>query len=948
MQQASYAARILSLLVAIATSLSCLAYNIRGLVIDPAGDILPQASVRLLKAPDSTFVAGVMTNAKGAFNLSGASNGRYIVEVSFIGLETLKKDVTVKGANVNLDTLRLSEGGIALAEVKVTGTRTPIKVMEDTVEYDAGAYKTQPNAVVEDLLKRLPGVEVGDDGSITANGKTVSKILLDGEEFFSDDPKVASKNLPVEMVQKLQVIERKSDLARLTGVDDGEDETVINLSVKPGMKNGWFGIIEGGYGTDDRYKASFNVNRMWGSGNSITLLGNFNNINEIGFSDDNGNRFSGWGPSRGITKSNAFGVNFNVGNAQIFRVGGSLMYNHTTRSSITTRERQYIFPDSTSYLSSASERDNKGHNIRTNFRVQWKPDSFNTLEIRPELSLNYADSWSTDSSLTRDGHLDRVNRSLDRDRSDGHSIDAGIRLIYSHSFKGRRGRSFSVMANYRHSDTRENEDSYSEAYFWRRLPYILNDSIDLYDQIFDNHNWSNTLASRLTWTEPIGNAANGNFLEFSYNMNYRWNNSDKLVYDHPIAWPDGFDGLPVIDTDNTILNDTLTNIFRNTYFRQTLRAGYRKVSANLTLNAGIEAVPQRSASRDLMISERSVDGRWVWNFAPYLRFRYKFTKSMNLQADYNGRPSLPSIKQLQPVPDTSDPLRIVVGNPALDPEFAHNVNLRFNDFNGMAQRSFMVGLNTSIYQNRIISRTTFNPATGGQTTTYENVNGVWNGRFMGMFSQPFRNKAWSVSIHTGIMVNNNVGYNNGERNRSFNTNINVNPGITFRPDNFELEFRPTYGFSSTHNSISRVKTPDTHRYGGRFHIYWYLPFGLTFNADLNYTATSGYSTGYNRNEWMLNASIAYQTLRDKSLTFTLKGYDLLHQTTNISRSVTANYIDDQSFNTLTRYFMATVAWRFNTIGKKARQNGDFPAGGPMGPGGGRGRGQGGGGGRGRF
>ncbi|MCM1029593.1 MAG: TonB-dependent receptor [Pseudoflavonifractor sp.] len=933
MQQAPHASRLIALLIAIATSLSCLAYNINGSVADPDGEPLPQASVRLLHLPDSAFIGGVMTNAKGHFSLSNVKNGKYTVEISYLGFASLNKDVEIKSANVNLGALKLSEGGISLAEVKITGTRTPIKVMEDTVEYDAGAYKTQPNAVIEDLLKRLPGVEVSDDGTITANGKTVKKFLIEGEEFFADDPKIASKNLPVEMIQKLQVVDRKSDLARLTGVDDGEDETVINLTVKPGMKNGWFGIAEAGYGTDDRYKASFNVNRMWGSGNTLTFLGNFNNINEEGFTDDNGNRFRRWGNGGGITKSNAFGVNFNVGNKQILRFGGNLIYSHTDRYSITNRERQYLFPDSTSYLTQLSESDNRGHQIRARLRMEWKPDSFNTLEIRPNLTLNYSDTWSTDSSLTRDGHLANVNRSLDRDNSDGHSLEASLRVIYSHSFKARRGRSFSVMANYSHSDTREDENSYSEAYFWRRLPYILNDSIDLYDQVFDNHTWNNNVSSRLTWTEPIGNVANGNFLEFSYNIRYRWNDADKLVYDHPITWPDGFGGRPIIDYDNQVLNDTLSNQFRNTYFSQTFRIGYRKVNAKYTLNTGLELVPQRSASRDLIIAERNIPPHWILNLAPYLRLRYKFTKTMNLQADYSGRASLPSMTQLQPVPDTSDPLRITIGNPNLNPEFGHEFNVRFNDFNGMAQRSFMFMLNGSVTQNKIISRTSFNAATGGQTTTYENVNGVWSGRFMGMYSQPLSNKAWSVSLHTFIMLNNNVGYNNGERNRSFNSSINVDPGIAFRPDNFEIELRPSYGFQATHNSISRIKTPDTHRYGGRLHLYWYLPFGLTLNSDLHYTATSGYSAGYNRNEWMWNASISYQTLRDKSLTLSIKAYDLLHQTTSISRSVTANYIDDQSFNTLTRYFMATVAWRFNTIGKGARTSGygDGHRGGHMGP-----------------
>jgi len=919
------------------TSLSCLAYNITGHVADPDGELLPQASVRLLKASDSTFVAGVATNLDGMFTLKGVKNGKYTVEVTYIGYSRINRDVTVQGKNVKLDTLRFSSGALALNEVIVKGVRTPVKVMEDTVEYDAGAYKTQPNAVVEDLLKRLPGVEVGTDGSITANGKTVSKILVDGKEFFSDDPKVASKNLPVEMVQKLQVVDRKSDLARLTGVDDGEDETVINLTVKPNMKNGWFGNVEGGYGTDDRYKGNFNINRMWGDGQSLTLLGNFNNINEEGFTDSNGNRFRRWGGSGGINTTQSLGLNFNVGNKEIFRVGGSAVYSHSDRRSITSRERQYLFGnDSTSYMSSATDNRNRGHNIRADFRIQWKPDSFNTLDVRPNFSLNYTDSWSSDSSLTRDGHLANVNRSLSSDQSDGNSFEGGMRVIYNHQFRQHRGRSFSIMANYRHSNVNEDETAYTESYFWRRLPYLLNDSIDIDDQVFDNHTWSDNVDARVSWTEPIGNVAKGQFLTFSYRMNYRWNNADRLVYEHPVTWPGGFGERPVVGSD-LILNDTLSNRFRNDYFNQEISLGFRKVTSAYNFNAGVNIVPQMSKSHDLIMAERDIAARWVWNFSPFLRYRWKITKTRNLQADYRGRSSQPSLTQLQPVPDTSDPLRIVVGNPNLDPSYTHNVSVRFNDFNGMQQRSFMFMTNFDMTQNSIVSRTTFDPATGGQTTTYENVNGVWSGRIMGMYSQPLRNKAWSVNAHTFVMLNNRVGFNNGERNRSFTTMVNVMPGIAFRPDNLEFELRPRFSYQGTHNSISTVRTNDVYTYGGMFRAYWYMPFGVTISSDLNYSATSGYASGYDQKTWMWNASLSYQTLRDKSLTFTLRAYDLLHQQNNTSRSVSANYIDDSRFNTLTRYFMFSVAYRFNTIGKGARTrgmgDGDFGPGGRRGFGG---------------
>ena len=928
---------------AILTALSLVAYNITGWVKDDEGELLPQATIRIL-TPDSTFVKGVTTDTNGRFRLTGVGNGKYIIETTYVGLKPATRDITVKGSNLQLETIAMENSSLMLSEVSVRGVRTSVKVMEDTVQFDAGAYKTQPNAVVEDLLKRLPGVEVGTDGSITSNGKTVTKILLDGKEFFADDPKVASKNLPVDMVDKVQVVDRKSDLARMTGVDDGEDETVINLTVKKNMKNGWFGSAEGGYGTDDRYKGSFNINRMQND-NQFTLLGNFNNVNEEGFTDSNGNRFRRFGGTNGINTNQAIGANFNVGNKEIFRIGGNVMYSHTDRKSITDLEREYLFPDSAAYLTRHTESNDKGHNFRVDLRMKWQPDSFNTLEFRPNISLNYNDSWSLDSALTRDGHLANVNRNYETDKSAGHSFEGGASLTYNHNFRQHRGRSFSIHARYSRSNVRESSDNYYYTFFWRRVPYLMSDSIDIMDQVEKNHTWNNMVMTRVTWTEPLGNVKNGNFLNFSYRLQYRWNNADKLTYDHPVTWPDGFGGEPVIDYGQLVLNDSLSNQFRNDYFNQEISAGFKKVNKIYTLDVGVGVTPQMSKSEDLIITERNIPARWVWNVAPYVRYRHKFSKTSSLHANYNGRASQPSISQLQPVADISDPLHIKVGNPGLDPSFTHNIMARYQNFNMESQRSVMLMAFVNVTQNSIVSKTTFDRSTGVQTTTYTNVNGVWSGRLMNMYSQPLGNRNWTITNHLMVGYNQRVGFSNGLRNRSAQTDINEMFGIAFRPENFEIELRPYYRFSTTHNTVQTVNSTNVQSFGGTMNLTAYLPLGFVIASDLSYTGTTGYAAGYNRKEWMWNASLSWQTLRDKSLTFSLKAYDLLQQRSNISRSVTANYIDDSRFNTLTRYFMATVAWRFNTFGgRKPAGAMDGPGGhgpGRMGPppGGGRGRGR---------
>ncbi len=911
------------------------AYNIKGTVIDETDSPMPKATVRVLTLKDSTAVKGAITNDNGRFDISDVAKGSYILETSYVGYSPVYKNIEVK-QNLSLGTIKLAENALVLKDLTVTGIKTPIKVMEDTVEFNADSYKTQPNAVVEDLLKRLPGVEVDSEGKITHNGKEISKILVDGKEFFSDDPKVASKNLPVNMIEKLQVIDRKSDLARLTGVDDGEDETVINLSVKEGMKNGWFGNVEAGYGTDERYKGSFNINRFW-NGNQITFIGGANNVNDLNFTDGGASRFQRFGGSNGITTSRAFGVNFNVGNEEIFRVGGDIMYSHSKRDTRTKQSRQYLFTDSTSYYDSQKNTLDKGDNIRADFRIMWKPDSFNTLEVRPNISLNYSDSESDELSNTYAGIPNsdqrgrQVNKSINQMSSDGHSFEFGTRLIYNHNFKRHRGRSFSIMANIRTSNVREKTNTYS----WNQF-YLLNDSIDLYDQFANNHTWSNTFSSRLTWTEPIGDVKKGNFLTFAYQFQYRWNNADKLTYDHPVTFPDGWEGNPVISTDE-VLNEELSNRFRNNYMNQDIRVGFKHVSKSQNLDVGLSLVPQMSKSTDLINDAKSIPRRWVWNYAPYMRYRWKMSNTRSMHIDYNGRSSQPSMTQLQPVADVSNPLNIVQGNPDLKPSFTHNLMGRFQDFNPEAQRAIMTMFRASMTQNSIVQRTTFNSETGGQYTTYENVNGVYSINAFNMISFPFRNKAFTFNNHLALGYNHQVGYVNGVKNNTGNFSLNESFGVAWRPDNVELELRPNYSLQTTHSNVQTSNNRTVHSFGGRFNGTYYTPFGLVLNTDLAYSANRGYGEGYNKNEWMWNATISYQFLRDRTLTLSVTAQDLLQQRSNVQRNISTNYIQDAIYNSLTRYFMVTVSYRFNTFGQgnepesRNRRRWGGPGGGPGGP-----------------
>ncbi|MBP5560884.1 MAG: TonB-dependent receptor [Muribaculaceae bacterium] len=957
---------------------------INGILID--GDDtspLPQATVRLLKAnKDSTFVKALATDDNGLFNIRGVQPGKYYIKFSYIGYQDLVKHVSVgnDGRDVNMGVMQMHADGIMLAEAVVQGVKTPITVKEDTIEFNADTYKTQANAVVEDLLKRLPGVEVGSDGKITANGKSVTKILVDGKEFFGDDPTVASKNIPADMVNKLQVIDRKSDLARLTGVDDGEDETVINLTVKKGMNNGWFGSATAGYGTDKRYVANFIAN-YFREGNQFTLMGGANNTNNMGFSDAGASRFQRFGGDRGVTTSQNIGVNFNVGSKddEHFRVGGDVMYSHSDRDTRQTSARQNIFPDSTSYRDAASAARDKSHNFSGNFRLKWEVDSFNTIDFRPNFSFNFSKSNRTDQSTTQAGDAARtlVNRSLSSYFNDGSSYEFGGSFVYNHNFRYHKGRSYSLFVRYNYSNVEEDGNTYTDN------NYYLTGEEETIDQIYDNHRKTNSVRGRLSWTEPLGDAAKGRFLTLSYEGNYRYSRAVKSVYDilrtgvTPAPAPNRnatlydllrdpnmrrhlrsnygddalTDGLLLADIIDLELgdeisrefNERLSNSFRNKYFDQSFQVGFRKVTKEMNLNLGFSVNSAMSSSEDLINSARNIPSRWTWTVAPFARMRYKFSKTRNLALDYRMRASQPSLTQLQPVADESNPLNIVIGNPSLKPTFTHRINLRFNDFDQQSQRSIMAMIGTSIQQNSIITTITNNELTGGQTTSYTNINGVWDAMAMNMLSFPInKGKTFFYTHNFFARLAQTKGYSDEQYNRNISFNLNISPGIAFRNGVFDIELRPRYNFQTTHNTVQTRNDRNVHTYGAMFNGTYSAPFGLVLSTDLNFSNSSGYAAGYNARQWIWNASIAYQFLSERQASVQLSVYDILADRKNVMRNQTASYIEDIAYNSLGRYGMLTFTYKFTTF-KKGEQpkdrNEEFRPGrwGGRPPGGGGGR-----------
>lgn len=931
---------------------SAVAATVKGKITDIDGQPLPGTSVQLVSLPDTIRAGYQLSSDKGDFFFNKIKTGSYVLLASMTGMEDVGKQIEITDSTqtIDLGKIVLSENAYTLDEAVVTAVKAAVVAKQDTIEFNAGSYHTAPNATVNDLLKKLPGVEVGSDGSITSNGKSISKILVNGKEFFGDDPQMATKNLPSDMVDKVQVVDRKSDLARLTGVDDGEEETVINLTVKKDMNNGWFGNVGGGYGTDGRYQGSFVVNNF-NDGNQITILGGANNINESGFTDRGRGRFRDFGGNGGINRTQWLGLNFNVGKEEIFRVGGNVLYSHSDRNSTTRTATQYLFPDSVSTQNAGSRTRDKGHNISSDFRIQWNIDPNNTVEFRPNFRLNFRNSFSNDSSILRAGDPGQslVNNNLNVKTNKGHSIQTGGNFIFNHKFASHPGRSISLQVNYNFSDTREKSTTWSDIEY-----YLRQDDSELLYRFLDNRTWANSTEGRLTWTEPLGNVKNGNFINIAYRIKYQWNNADKLTYNLPepdntdFFKPEEFDHVP----DGALLSDDLSNSFRNKFFTQELQLGYKKVNKKYNLDAGVLFSPSSSKSEDLINNARNIPERWVWNVSPYANFRLRFGERSSLRATYRARTTQPSMTQLQPVEDVSNPLNIIKGNPELKPTFTQNIGLHFNDFRMESQQALFVMLNSSFAVNTIVSKTITNSETGGRTTTYTNANGNFNFMGMAMINRPFGNRKWRFNARINGRYASTPGYINDEFNRTDNLNLSPSGGITFSCDVFQMSVNPTYSYGQVTNTLPNQQNRITHSYGFRSDASLYLPFGLQFNTDIQFSNSTGYSSGFDSKQWLWNAEISYSFLSDKSLTFSVRAYDLLGQKQNISRSVGANTIVDSEFNDLTRYVMFGLTWNFNTLRKKDKgPDGESdmmmgpggPGGRPMGPPPGGARG-----GRGRF
>lgn len=881
--------------------------NVTGSVVEQGSDTpIEQATVRLLNVKDSAMVRGVVSARNGSFTLKNVKKGSYLLHITFIGYDPLYQPLQITGKKnpVNVGKLELSDGAIELGEAVVIGKAPEVTVRNDTVEYNADSYKVTEGSVLEDLLKKMPGVEVDSEGKITVNGKEVKKVMVDGKEFFSDDPKVASKNLPAKMIDKLQVLDKKSDMAQMTGFDDGEEETVINLTVKPGMKQGWFGNAYGGYGSKDRYEGNAMVNRFVNN-DQITFMGGANNTNNMGFSDlastmfsgmgGGGGRRGGFGAGSGITSSGNAGLNFSKEfKPDKLTLGGNTRYSHSDNDARSKSDRQNILPgDSSSYDNSEAMSRTKSDNFGVDFRLEWKPDTMTQLIFRPSFSFSHSMNDNFSDATTLDNERDTVNtnKSSNYSESNGYNLNASI--DFSRKLNN-KGRVFSATLSGGNSDSYSDGMNRSDIVYFNQTDALKNSIIDQRSR-YDNKGFN--YRAYVSWVEPIGH---NNFIQATYSISQRKQEALKNVYNQDA------DGI------YNVLDSAYSQSYRNNFISQRASLSFKSQREKFNYTIGLNLDPSYSSSENFVgDTTLSKITRKVVNLSPMAQFNYMFDKRTNLRIMYNGRTSQPSMTQLQPVADISDPTNITIGNPDLNPRYTNNVFIRFQQFTPEKQRAFMIMANGSYIINDIVSYTSYNQETGVKTTTYKNVNGNYSGNVRMMLNTPLKNKKFSINSMTMASFANSNGYINEEKNTNRNLILSERGGIDFRSSYLDLGVNGNIRYNATSNSLQKENNQNTFNYGAGGYTTIYLPLDFKIESDVNWSTNSGYGDGFKQNEVLWNASASKSFLKNNQGTLRFKIYDILQQRSNISRSVTASYIQDSEYNTLGSYFMVHFIYRFS-------------------------------------
>jgi len=912
---------------------------------------LDAANVMVVRAKDSISVAGAMSSEKGVFEIEKVPPGQYILVVSYLGYQTKIKSFSLSGTprTVNLGDIGMEKQDMRLGDVVVTAKFNPIIVKKDTIEFNTSAYKIQDSDVVEDLLKKLPGVEVDQDGKVTTGGQQVTKVFVDGKQFFGDDPTVALRNLPANAIDKVQVVDRRSDQARFTGIEDDDTEKVINLTLRPGNRDGTFGRAMAGYGTDKRYDANGMISYFSGD-TQLAALASRNNTNNINFSDfmgdvmgsmgGGGRRQVGGGPGggggsggmmmgggggapmggggtrtlsaggfsmsssgSGISTSTTGGLNANYRFNEKLKLNSSYFFNIVDRVAEQISHRTNFVGDSSLFYNQWQIQNRKSQNHRINMELEYTINERNSILFRPNLNFGKGSTNSDYNYNTFTPSNDSINSGVTQSSSENKSLSSSGSMLWRHSFE-KIGRTLSVNLNYGISDNKAN--GINDQNNWSLNPVTGVETFRPLYQDFTNNNKGHNYSVRASYVEPVGD---NRFLEFSYLLSRNNTKSEKETWN-----------LDKLTNNRISKDDEYSTLYENTYMNQQydIRFNTRRDKYSYTLGAGLQPSSLKSitgSNGEPPLTQK------VLNFSPTANITYGETRQSQLRFDYRGMTRQPSIQQLQPVADNTDPLYEFKGNKSLKPTFNHFMNLSYNKFNPENLRTIQTSLNFNTARNSIVNSNTY-LEDGKQITQPVNVNGVYNIRASVNFNLPIAKTKLSFNNNLSGNYGNNINMTNGNENTTKNSGINETLRLTFRNDWLELGGLYRLGYNRANYSLQDKATTDyfNHRVGGN--LFLNLPLNFILTSNFNYDFYRGYGDNNDRDMIMWTADLSKQIFKNKRGTIKLYIYDILKQNKSYSRITTDNYVEDIRSNTLGQFVMISFMYRFNSFsgGNQSQQD----------------------------
>lgn len=905
-------------------------HSVQGRVVSKqSGELVEMAAVRLMHVSnnDTILVGGAQTDGNGAFMITKVHKGTYLLIISMVGYKDEVRTIEIENKDKLLGSIKIEENIEALSEVEVRGTAVEMVVRGDTMEYNATAYKTAEDAMAEELLKKMPGVEVDKEGNVTVNGESVKSIKIDGKKFFGSDVQTATKNIPAEMIDKVQVIDEKSEMAKLTGFEDDDTERIINFTLKKSKKKGLFGNYTGGLGADlvadngkwfgydknfmsqdFRYNANAFTNILLGE-SQTTILGSANNINELRSGRGRGGL---QGSNGGITWAENIGVNTNIDTKKNLLIGGDVQMNHANNLTTTETEKESYANQLTFNNYDKQRKLSNGWDVNMRVELEWKIDSLNKLVIQPKLS--YTNTWSNSTKdYTYLREKDTVTIGEQKNEGIKDEIGAGLKIIYNKKFL-KKGRSLTTNVNLDFSNT--NSDSYN---------YSLNNYVGTDESIsslyttatnVDQHtlqvNNGLNYSAKISYVEPLYNKEH--FLETAFTFSGSSRTAEKNQYNKDA------------DGEYTAIDSTYSSNYENQYFSEALEVNYQYVQPSFKLTAGMKINPSQTISRvrylDSIVNPTE---NYVWNVSPTLNFKYKFGKKEFARINYRGTSVQPSISQMQPVRNNDDAMNMVVGNQRLNPAFRHTLRLMYSKYNEVRFSSVSAGLRGNLTKDALVSNTIYD-LTGKRYQQTVNANSLpfdIGGDLM--YNTPIVKNRLHFNTRTSLSYNQRIAYlskevdaatidmNNmslGALSRTGNLQAAEDLSLRFTHDIVDIGAQGNVTYSRTQNSLTENKISNVVNWSVRADATFHLPYNWTISTDIGYTARYGYQLD-NVNEVLWNASI------DKSwqqMTLSLKVYDLLNQRKNIVQEVGEDYVKYSKYNTLPTYFMLSFTYKLNRMG----------------------------------